>query len=77
MKAHVLIVVRPPGCIHEVIDNLRNVYGVTEANMTFSPYDVASVIETGDVNDIGWMIAQKIQPIPRVLDTLTCLIVDN
>jgi hypothetical protein len=76
MKAHVLIIVRP-GCIHAVIDNLRNVYEVTEANMTFSPYDVASVIETGIVNNIGWMLAQKIQPIPGVLETLTCLIVDN
>jgi DNA-binding Lrp family transcriptional regulator len=76
MKAYVMITVQP-GSIPEVVDNLRSVDGVMEANMTFGPYDVVSVIETDDVNHIGRMIAHSIQPIPGILDTLTCLVVDS
>ena len=76
MKAYVMIDVRP-GSIPEVVDNLRRVEGVREANMTFGPYDVVSVIETEEVNAIGWMIAREIQPIPGILDTLTCLVLDS
>ncbi|MFN2128153.1 MAG: Lrp/AsnC family transcriptional regulator [Anaerolineales bacterium] len=76
MKAYVMIDVRP-GSIPEVVDNLRRVEGVREANMTFGPYDVVSVIETEEVNAIGRMIAREIQPIPGILDTLTCLVLDS
>jgi len=76
MKAYVMINVQP-GSIPEVVDNLRRIDGVKEANMTFGPYDVVSVIEAEDVNDIGRMIARRIQPIPGVHDTLTCLVLDS
>jgi DNA-binding Lrp family transcriptional regulator len=75
MKAYVLINIRT-GDVKEVVKNLRRVQGVVEANMTFGPYDAVAVIETDDINGVGTILASEIQPIPGVLETLTCLAVD-
>ena len=75
MKAFVLIHIRT-GDVKEVVKNLRSIEGVMEANMTFGPYDAVAVIEVDDINAVGTVLANKIQPIPGVLDTLTCLAVD-
>lgn len=75
MKAYVLIHVRP-GSVPEVVRNLRNIKGVIEANMTFGPYDVVAVIEASNFNALGPLIAAEIQPLPGVMDTLTCLVVE-
>lgn len=75
MKAYVMIHVRP-GSVPEVVRNLRRLKGVSEANMTFGPYDVVATIEVNDFNTLGPLIAGEIQPIPGVIDTLTCLVVD-
>ncbi len=44
--------------------------------MTFGPYDVVAVVDAGDVNRLGKLVASNIQPIPGVMDTLTCLVVE-
>ena len=75
MKAFVLINIRT-GDVKEVVKNLRGVEGVLEANMTFGPYDAVAVIEVDDINAVGSILANKVQPIPGVLETLTCLAVD-
>jgi DNA-binding Lrp family transcriptional regulator len=75
MKAYVLIHVRP-GSVPEVVRNLRRLRGVVEANMTFGPYDVVAIVEATDVNHLGPLIATEIQPVPGVLDTMTCLVVE-
>jgi DNA-binding Lrp family transcriptional regulator len=75
MKAYVLIHVRT-GSVPEVVRNMRRLDGVIEANMTFGPYDVVAVIQGDDVNKLGHLIASNIQPIPGILDTITCLVVE-
>ena len=75
MKAYVLIHVRA-GSVPEVVRNMRRLDGVIDANMTFGPYDVVAVIQADDVNKLGHLIAAKIQPIPGILDTITCLVVE-
>ena len=75
MKAYVLVNIRT-GDVKEVVKNLRQVQGVIEANMTFGPYDAVAVIETDDIKAVGTVLANEIQPIPGVLETLTCLAVD-
>ena len=75
MKAFVLVNVRT-GSILEVVHNLRNVNGVTQANMTFGPYDAVVTIEAQDINHLGRLIATEIHPIPGVLDTITCLVTE-
>ena len=75
MKAYVLIKTRA-GDIKEVVANLRKLKGVTEAHMTFGPYDAVAEVETADVATLGAITASGIQPIPGVEQTLTCLAVD-
>jgi DNA-binding Lrp family transcriptional regulator len=75
MKAYVLINIRT-GSVKEVVGHLRRVASVVEAHMTFGPYDAVAVIETDDIKNIGSILANEIQPIPGLLDTMTCLAVD-
>jgi DNA-binding Lrp family transcriptional regulator len=74
MKAYVLINIRA-GDIASVIQHLKRVEGVSEATMTFGPYDGVAVVEAEDLKAIGRIIYKHIQPIPGVIDTLTCLAV--
>ncbi len=76
MKAYVMITVRS-GAILEVVNNLRRIDGVMDANMTFGPYDVVAVIQAESVHRIGRLIAADIQPIPGVIETLTCLVLES
>lgn len=75
MKAYVLVNIRT-GSVKEVVGHLRRISSVVEAHMTFGPYDAVAVVETDDINSVGSILASEIQPIPGVLDTMTCLAVD-
>jgi len=75
MRAYVLINVRA-GEIREVVRQLARVEGVSEATMTFGPYDAVAVVEAADVAGVGRVLATGIQPIPGVTETLTCLAVE-
>lgn len=75
MKAYVLLNIRT-GEVAQVLHLLATVPSIREAHMTFGPYDAVAVLEAGDVNAIGKIISNEIQPIPGILETLTCLAVD-
>ncbi|GAB4545199.1 MAG: Lrp/AsnC ligand binding domain-containing protein [Anaerolineales bacterium] len=75
MKAYILIKIRA-GDVKEVVHELRKLEYVKEAHMTFGPYDAVAVVETADIAKLGFITASKIQPIPGVEQTLTCLAVD-
>jgi DNA-binding Lrp family transcriptional regulator len=75
MHAYVLIKVRT-GEIADVVRQLRKVTGVQEANMTFGPFDAVAIIQAEDNKHMGQILAMGIQPIPGVLETLTCLAVE-
>ncbi|HLF91735.1 MAG TPA: Lrp/AsnC ligand binding domain-containing protein [Anaerolineales bacterium] len=74
MKAFVLLSIRT-GDVSQVLNLLSKVESVREAHMTFGPYDAIAVIEAADVNAMGKIISNEIQPIPGILETLTCLAV--
>lgn len=74
MKAYILITIRP-GEIEHVVQHLKRIDGVVEASMTFGPYDAVAVVEGDNVHHIGRIMASSIQPIPGVLETMTCLAV--
>jgi DNA-binding Lrp family transcriptional regulator len=75
MEAYVLIKIRT-GEIREVVRQMRRIQGVAEANMTFGPFDAVAIIKADDVAHLGQIIASGIQPIPGVMETLTCLAVE-
>ena len=76
MKAYVLINIRA-GDIASVIYHMKGIEGVIDATMTFGPYDGVAVVEAEDLKAIGQIIYKQIQPIPGVLETLTCLAIDT
>jgi DNA-binding Lrp family transcriptional regulator len=76
MKAFMLIEIRT-GEIPEVVRQLKRIESVTEAYMTFGPYDAVAVVSADDVSHLGRIMASVIQPIPGVVDTLTCIAVDE
>ena len=76
MKAFILIEIRT-GDIPEVVRQLQRIESVTEAYITFGPYDAVAVVSADDVSHLGRIMSSVIQPIPGVLDTLTCIAVDE
>lgn len=75
MKAYILISVRT-GQITEVVKQLNTLDTVIEAYMTFGPYDAVAKVQANDMKHMGYVIDEEIQPIPGVLETLTCLAVE-
>ncbi len=75
MKAYILIKIRT-GEVRQVVRQLRKLETVESADMTFGPYDAVAVVKNGDINKLGVLLASEIQPIPGILETLTCLAVD-
>jgi DNA-binding Lrp family transcriptional regulator len=75
MKAYVMIKIHA-GDIKGVVEQLRKIKGVVQADMTFGPYDAVAVVETDDIAELGSITALEIQPIAGVEQTLTCLAVD-
>ena len=76
MKAYVLINVKM-GRVREVVKNLKRSEKVLEATMTFGPYDAVALVQFETLDELGTMLANVIQPIPGVLETLTCLAADQ
>lgn len=75
MRAYVLIKIHK-GEIQDVVRQLRRVTGIIEANMTFGPFDAVAIVMANDTNHLGTILTTSIQPIPGVVETLTCLAVD-
>ncbi len=75
MKAYVLFKLRT-GEVRDVMHELKRIAAITEANMTFGPYDAVAVVEAKDLNDLGHVLTTMIQPIPGVVETLTCMAVE-
>ncbi|MBN2043853.1 MAG: Lrp/AsnC ligand binding domain-containing protein [Anaerolineales bacterium] len=76
MKAYVLINVKM-GRVREVVKNLKRSEKVVEASMTFGPYDAVALVQFDNLDELGNLLANVIQPIPGVLETLTCLAADH
>ncbi len=75
MKAYILIKIRS-GEVKAVVQEMRKLPSVRSAEMTFGPYDAIAVVEATDLGELGQLVASKIQPIPGVEQTLTCLAVE-
>jgi DNA-binding Lrp family transcriptional regulator len=76
MKAFVLINAQM-GRVREVVKNLQRSDKVTEAHMVFGPYDAVAVVNFGSLDELGTLLSNVIQPIPGVIETLTCLAADH
>lgn len=75
MKAYVLISART-GEAPAVVHQAKKLEGVREAHITFGPYDAVAVVEAENAKAVGHIVHNELQPIPGIVDTLTCLAVD-
>jgi DNA-binding Lrp family transcriptional regulator len=76
MKAFILIDIST-GEIAEVVSQLQRLDSISEAYMTFGPYDAVAVVNAENVSQLGRIMSSVIQPIPGVLDTMTCIAVEE
>jgi len=62
---------RAPG---DVLEKLKKIQGVSEANLIFGPYDFYVTVKT-ETKDLLGDTAFQIRSIEGVLDSLTCYVV--
>ncbi len=62
---------RVPG---DILEKLREIQGVSEANLIFGPYDFYVTLKTETKEMLGDIVF-KIRSIEGVLDSLTCYVV--
>jgi hypothetical protein len=75
MKGYVLMRIRT-GEVGEAVRQLRTIPAITQADMTFGPYDVVAVVEAPSLDALGHTVAWDIQCLPGVMETVTCLAVE-
>jgi len=75
MKAYILINAGL-GIVSDVLDDLRKIDEIKSANSTIGPYDIIALIESSNLSGLGNTIVQKIQKVPGVSKTLTCMIIE-
>ncbi len=75
MKAYILINAGL-GVVSDVLDDLRKINEIKSANLTAGPYDIIAFMESSDLSSLGDTIVQKIQKVPGVSKTLTCIIIE-
>ena len=61
------------GSAKQVESTLQQLKGVKSADCVTGPYDVIAVVEGENLNEIGWLITDKIHPIAGISRTVTCL----
>ena len=76
MKAYVLVKIQA-GESPEVIANIRSLKGIARANLTFGPYDALAVVQAPSIRDIGRLVHFELLSIPGVLETTTCIAIDE
>lgn len=75
IKAIVLIKM-VTGEVKAAMRDLSRVRSVTEAHITFGPYDALAILEVKDLKEVGQVVYWDIQTIPGVLSTTTCLMTE-
>ncbi len=71
-KAFVLIETAV-GKSKEVVEAIRQLKGVKSVDTVTGPYDVITIVEGENLNDIGDLVTAKIHPITGISRTVTCL----
>jgi DNA-binding Lrp family transcriptional regulator len=76
MKAIVLIKFNT-GDLKDAFNDLKRLRSVTEAHLTFGPYDAIAIVHSDNLKSLGQIVASEIQLIPGLVETCTCLMVDS
>ena len=60
----------------DVVEMIRKIKGVVQADVTFGPYDAVVQVEAADLDTLSRVVIRDIRTVPGVIDTLTCLAVN-
>ena len=61
------------GKTKEVTASIEHLAGVKSVDTVTGPYDIITIIEGENLNDIGDLVTGKIHPIAGISRTVTCL----
>ena len=73
-KAYVLIET-VAGRNPEVVSALRQLPQLSRVDVVTGPYDIIGVIEANSLAEIGAVVTSRMQLIPGVTRTVTCLVI--
>ena len=76
MKAIVLLKITS-GEVRDACRTLEGLKSISESCMTFGRYDAFLVLYADTLQDVRRIITSEIQSIPGVIETLTCIAVEN
>lgn len=71
-KAFVLIET-DVGKTKDVVAKVKQLKGVKSVDPVTGPYDIITIIEAENLNDIGDLVTGKIHPVAGISRTVTCL----
>jgi len=61
----------------EVLDDLRNIEGISMVHGTFGAYDIITKVSADETMDMRQIITEKIRKIIHVRSTLALIIIDE
>ena len=56
---------------------LKAIQAVTESYMVYGRYDAVAMIQANTLEDVRHILLSEIQPIPGVIETMPCLILED
>ena len=71
-KAYILIET-VVGKTKEVVTKIKQLEGVKSVDPVTGPYDIITIVEAENLNDVGDLVTGKIHPIAGISRTVTCL----
>lgn len=73
VKAFVLITAEKSGQVSNIAEEVKNISEVKISLAVSGPYDVITYVEVENLQRLGDLVLKKIQAIPGVGRTLTCV----
>jgi DNA-binding Lrp family transcriptional regulator len=71
-----LLVQADVGAVEAVATAIRGIDGVVSADDVTGPYDVIALARADTLDDLGRMVASRVQMIPGITRTTTCPVVN-
>ncbi len=76
VKAYILMEVAI-GTIGQVKERLQQMPGVVEVDAVAGPYDAVALVEADRPEGIGDLVLERMQSIPGIRRTITCVVVSG
>lgn len=73
-RAYVLLEAQA-GKTEEALQKIRQIEGVKDVVLVTGPYDLIIYLEAEDLKILGKTVSEKVQIIPGVTKTITCVVI--